>query len=84
MRLIFVAALGLALAACGGGGSEDDELATDRSDISAAQLDAALGPEDQSMIRDAGAEEVRENAFGTDAASENGPANSAVVEEDEQ
>jgi len=83
MRLVFVAALALALAACGGGGS-DDELATGGSNISAAQLDAALGPADQSMIRDAGAEEILENAFGTDAASENEPATSAGVEEGER
>ena len=72
MRLVFVAPLALALAACGNGGdSADDELATDRSDISAAQLDAALGPEDQSAIRDAGAEEALENAFGNDVAPQN-------------
>ena len=72
MRFVFAAALALALAACGSGGSsEDDELATDRSDISAAQLDAALGPADQSTIRDAGSQEALENAFGNDAAPEN-------------
>ena len=81
MRYVFVAALTLALAACGhGGGSEDDELATSGSDISSAELDAALGPEDQSTIRDAGAEEVLENAFGNDAA----PDNSATSEGEEQ
>ena len=80
MRLVFAAALALALAACGGGGGEDDELATDRSEISAAQLDAALGPEDQSTIRDAGAEDVLENAFGSDEPAQNAPANAVTPE----
>ena len=80
MRYVFVAALTLALAACGnGGGSEDDELATSGSDISSAELDAALGPEDQSTIRDAGTEETLENAPGHDAA-----ANSSVTSEREE
>ena len=80
MRFVFVGALALALAACGNGGdSEDDELATDRSDISSAELDAALGPEDQSAIRDAGTEETLENAPGNDAA-----ANSSVTSEGEE
>ena len=81
MRFISVAALALALAACGGNGSsEDDALATGRSDISAAQIDAALGPEDQSAIRDAGAEEAFEEAFGNDA----GPGNGVTSEGEEQ
>ena len=80
MRSVLVAALALALAACGSNASgEDDELATGRSDISAAQLDAALGPEDQSAIRDAGSQEVLEDAFG-DAA----PENSVTSEGEEQ
>ena len=82
MRFLGVAALALALAACGSNGSsEDDELATgSRSEISASQIAAALGPEDQSAIRDAGAEEALEDAFGDDAA----PDNSVTSEEEEQ
>ena len=80
MRLVFAAALGLALAACGGGGG-DDELATGRSEISAAQLDAALGPEDQSMIRDAGSDAAFDDALGNNEAAAE-PANQVTAEEE--
>lgn len=51
MRLIVAAASSLGLAACGGGGGE--ELAAGNSQLSPAQIDAALGPADQSTVEDA-------------------------------
>ena len=51
MRLVAVAALAFALAACGGGGG--DELAAGNSELNQAQIDAALGPADQSAVQDA-------------------------------
>ena len=51
MRRVAVAALAFALAACGGG--DGGELAAGNSQLSSAQVDAALGPADQSSIEDA-------------------------------
>jgi hypothetical protein len=50
-RLLLTAALGLALAACGGG--DGDELAAGNGQLDPAQIDAALGPADQGGIEDA-------------------------------
>ena len=50
MRLVAVAGMAFALAACGDGG---EELAVGNSQLSPAQVDAALGPADQSMVQDA-------------------------------
>jgi hypothetical protein len=51
MRLGAVAALAFALAACGGG--DGGELAAGNSQLSQAQIDAALGPADQAGVEDA-------------------------------
>lgn len=61
MRLVAVAALAFALAACGGGG-DGGELAAGNSQLSQAQVDAALGPADQSMVEDALPAEVASNS----------------------
>ena len=51
MRFLAVAAFGAALAACGG--DDGDQLAAGNSRLSPAQVDAALGPADQTAIEDA-------------------------------
>lgn len=58
---VALAALGLALAACDRGGGGGEELAGGRSDLNAAQIDAALGPEDQSDVQDAADPQPVEN-----------------------
>jgi hypothetical protein len=72
MRLVAVAALAFALAACGGGGGE--ELAAGNSQLSPAQVDAALGPADQSTVNDALPSDDAGNALdllGNDAGASN-------------
>ncbi|MBA3526065.1 MAG: hypothetical protein H0T82_03990 [Sphingomonas sp.] len=59
MRSLAAAALALALAACGGG--DGGELAAGNSQLSQAQIDAALGPADQSMVQDGLADENMQN-----------------------
>jgi hypothetical protein len=51
MRLGAAAALAFALGACGGG--DGGELAAGNSELSPAQVDAALGPADQATVEDA-------------------------------
>ena len=51
MRLVAVAMLAFGLASCGDG--EGAELASGNSQLSPAQVDAALGPADQSSVEDA-------------------------------
>lgn len=77
MRLVVVAALAFALAACGGGDGE--ELAAGNSQLTPAQVDAALGPADQSMVEDA---VQSDNAFNAADLLGN-DANMAVVAENE-
>ncbi len=77
MRFLAPAALALALAACGGG--EGEELAAGNSQLSEAQVDAALGPADQSIVQDANANGTIENGVELTANEASGP-----VEEDEQ
>ena len=60
LRLGSVSALMLLLAACGGG-DDGADLSSTRNDLSAADIDAALGPADQRAITDVGAEN-----FGSD------------------
>lgn len=74
MRSLAAASLALALAACGGG--EGEELAAGNSQLSPAQVDAALGPADQSMVQDANPAENTQNGI------QDG--NQAAPEEDEQ
>ena len=52
MRFLAVAALAAALAACGGG-DDGDQFAAGNSELSQAQIEAALGPADQSGVEDA-------------------------------
>ncbi len=59
MRSLAAAGLALALAACGGG--DGGELAAGNSQLSQAQIDAALGPADQSMVQDGLADENTQN-----------------------
>ncbi|MDQ3479694.1 MAG: hypothetical protein M3438_11175 [Pseudomonadota bacterium] len=59
MRSLAAAGLALALAACGGG--DGGELAAGNSQLSQAQIDAALGPADQSMVQDGLADENMQN-----------------------
>ena len=51
MRFSLVVAGALALTACGGGDAE--QFAAGNSALSEAQIDAALGPADQSTVEDA-------------------------------
>lgn len=62
MRSIAAAALGLGLTACGGG--DGGELAAGNSQLRPAQIDAALGPADQTMVEDALPAEAADNATG--------------------
>ncbi len=50
MRSLAAAALALGLAACGSG--DGNELAVGNSQVTPAQVDAALGPADQSDVQD--------------------------------
>ncbi len=77
MRFLAPAAFALALAACGGG--EGEELAAGNSQLSEAQVDAALGPVVQSIVLDANANVTLENGVELTANEASGP-----VEEDEQ
>ena len=79
MRLVGVAALAFSLAACGGDG---EELAAGNSQLSPAQVDAALGPADQSGIEDAVPSDngVEANLAENEAAS----ANASAAAEDEE
>ncbi|MBA2772338.1 MAG: hypothetical protein M3428_00870 [Pseudomonadota bacterium] len=79
MRSLAAAALAFALAACGGG--EGEELAAGNSQLSQAQIDAALGPADQSMVQDAlPAGNIQNDvALGNEAAA----ADNSVAAEDE-
>ena len=52
MRFLAVAALAAALAACGGS-DDGDQFAAGNAELSQAQIDAALGPADQSAVEDA-------------------------------
>ena len=61
MRLSLVVAVAFALTACGG--ADADRFAAGNSEISEAQIDAALGPADQSSVEDA-APVATENAGG--------------------
>ncbi|HYI42434.1 MAG TPA: hypothetical protein VD768_02285 [Sphingomicrobium sp.] len=81
MRLAAVAALAFVLAACGGGGGE--ELAAGNSQLTPAQVDAALGPADQTAIEDAipaGNGDNAIDALGNEAGIGNG---GAAVEDGE-
>ncbi len=83
MRFFAAAALAAALAACGG--DDGDPLAAGNSRLSPAQVDAALGPADQSAVEDAVPEEPELDAIGN-LGNDFAPAgNSAAAEqEDEQ
>ena len=74
MRLTAAALLGLAVTACGGGDGE--ELAAGNSQLSEAQVDAALGPADQTMVEDAIPADNGDDAL-NGLANELGPANEA-------
>ena len=80
MRLVVVAGLAFALAACGGDGGE--ELAAGNSQLSSAQVDAALGPADQSGADDGLAADPLMNGLGN--AGEAGPANNSAAEEERE
>jgi hypothetical protein len=76
-----VAALAAALAGCGDG--EGSELAAGNSRLSEAQIDAALGPEDQTMVQDAIPRENANNGMdpiGNNSASS--AANSAAADDE--
>lgn len=73
MRSFAFAALVLALAACNRG-DDGEQLAGGTSELSAAQIDAALGPADQSAAQDAAPADGEQNGA-SDKASE--PLNSA-------
>ncbi len=77
MRSLAAAALGFALAACGGGDGE--EFAAGNSQITSAQVDAALGPADQADVQDG---IVSENVEDGAEPTANGAA--SAQEEDEQ
>ena len=81
MRLVAVAALAFALAACGDDGGA--ELAAGNSHLNQAQIDAALGPADQSAVQDAiPSDNAQEpSARGQNVAGEDDAA--APAEEDE-
>lgn len=66
MRSKAFAALILALAACNRG-DDGEQLARGTDQLNAAQIDAALGPADQSMAEDIPAAEGEQNALGANA-----------------
>jgi len=80
MRLLAVAAFAFALAACGSSGDGGD-LAAGNSEVSAAQVDAALGPADQSSGQDAIAAEDVQNGVVT--GNETAPAANSAAANDE-
>ena len=80
MRLIAAAALAFALAACGN--DDGGELAAGNSQLSKAQIDAALGPEDQSVVDAIVADNLQDDL--NMPANADVSANVAADEEDEQ
>ena len=76
MRLVIVAASAFALSACGSSG-DAGELAAGNSEVSAAQIDAALGPADQSSVQDALVAEDTQNGVATGNAT--APASNSTV-----
>ena len=81
MRLVVVAALAAALAACGDG--EGSELAAGNSRLSEAQIDAALGPEDQTMVQDAIPAETADNGMDLNGNNSTASAGNSAVAQDE-
>ena len=84
MRFLAVAALAAALTACGGG-DDGEQFAAGNSELSQAQIDAALGPADQRGIEDALPADQALNGLGN-IGNEAAPADnaSAPVNEGEQ
>lgn len=78
MRLVAIAFV-LAVSACGRGG-DGGELAAGNSEVSSAQVDAALGPADQSSVEDAIADEEAQNGV---TGNETAPANNSAAADDE-
>ena len=67
MRSLALGALLIALASCNG--SDDaKELASGTNELNAAQIDAALGPADQSGIEDVGPAAAEENNLASNEA----------------
>lgn len=83
MRSVAFAALMLALAGCGGGNA--DELGGTGDELNAAQIEAALGPADQSAIEDAIDSNAISNADGADpnAVVANEPATAEAEDQQE-
>lgn len=61
MRGISVTVLMFALAACGGESEEANQLSGGTSELTPAQINAALGPEDQTNIVDVMPDNVAQN-----------------------
>jgi hypothetical protein len=82
MRFLAAAALAAALAACGG--DDGAQLAAGNSRLTAAQVDAALGPADQSAIEDALPEDAGLNGIGNLGNESTAAGNSAAAEDGDE